>query len=60
MPKAVVPDAPGTLCARGVALSDIARDFVLTHVMDLTDAGWRILADERRRLRREARAWLAR
>ena len=48
------------MCARGVLLSDLGRDFVATRVMELSDESWRVIARERSRLRAEAEAWLAR
>jgi N-methylhydantoinase A len=36
MSRVVVPLQPGTLCARGLLVSDVARDFSLTRIMPLS------------------------
>jgi N-methylhydantoinase A len=36
--RMVVPDAPGTLCARAILVADIARDFSTTRLMPLAEA----------------------
>lgn len=38
--KIVVPREPGTLCARGVLLSDLSRDYVRTALVSVTAANW--------------------
>ncbi|MBP2231907.1 N-methylhydantoinase A [Azospirillum agricola] len=56
----LVPQEPGTLCARGILLSDVSMDFVRS-VMELTDpAGWPGIAAGFAALRRDAALWLGR
>src|SRR5262249_8890321 len=58
--RILVPQEPGTLCARGILLSDVSRDFVQTHLAPMSDESWpevpRLLGE----MRREADAWLER
>ncbi len=39
-PTVIVPLAPGTLCARGILMSDPAMDFVRTVLAPADNAGW--------------------
>ena len=55
----LVPASPGTMCARGVLLSDMTRDFVATRVAILDQDSWRDLSGDLERLRSEAEDWLA-
>ncbi len=56
----LVPQEPGTLCARGILLSDINMDFVRSELSIATPAAWarscEVLAD----MEAEATAWLGR
>ncbi|RUW06339.1 hydantoinase/oxoprolinase family protein, partial [Mesorhizobium sp. M1A.F.Ca.IN.022.05.2.1] len=56
----LVPEAPGTMCARGVLLSNISRSFVKSHVAPLNDASWRDILEQTRAMTTEAEAWLIR
>lgn len=54
----LVPHEPGTLCARGILLADISRDFVRTQLAMLDDKSWgnvAVLIDE---MMREGEQWL--
>jgi N-methylhydantoinase A len=56
----LVPQEPGTMCARGILLSDISRDFVRTELTLVDGDGWSrlcVLFDE---MVSEGDAWLAR
>ncbi len=56
----IVPLEPGTLCARGMLLTDISFDFVRSEIAEVTAASWlhvcKLFAD----METEARAWLER
>lgn len=54
----LVPESPGTMCARGVLLSDISQSFVKSHVTALSDASWQEVLDDVRALMVEAEEWL--
>ncbi|WP_144641189.1 hydantoinase/oxoprolinase family protein [Bordetella genomosp. 13] len=54
----LVPQEPGTMCARGILLSDVSMDFVQTLMGHATDAGWRMLDEALRALAGKARDWL--
>lgn len=59
IPVVLAPREPGTLCARGILLSDLSSDYVRSHFADASAASWRgmlALFDE---MTREADAWLA-
>jgi N-methylhydantoinase A len=55
----LVPHEPGTLCARGILLADISRDFVRTQLAMLNDDSWRDVARLMREMLREGETWLA-
>jgi N-methylhydantoinase A len=56
----LVPPEPGTMCARGILLSDISLDFVRT-VMHIAQEGpWRETQDAFDGMGAEAREWLER
>ncbi len=54
----LVPHEPGTLCARGILLADISRDFVRTQLAMLDDSSWRDVALLMSEMLREGEAWL--
>jgi N-methylhydantoinase A len=56
--RVLVPVSPGTMCARGVLLSNISRTFVCTIISTLSEAVWERTLSEVARLRSEAKAWL--
>ena len=41
----IVPQEPGTMCARGVLLSPLSFDFVRSEIMLVTDDSWRRICD---------------
>jgi N-methylhydantoinase A len=60
IPRALIPREPGTMCARGMLLTDLSADYVRSHFADATDEQWRrvlALFDE---MTHEANAWLTR
>lgn len=58
IPTVLIPEAPGTMCARGVLLSNISRSFVKSHVTALSDASWQEVLDNAAILTAEAEGWL--
>jgi N-methylhydantoinase A len=56
----LVPQEPGTMCARGILLSDISRDFVRTEMTLADEAGWIRLRNLFNDMMTEGDAWLAR
>jgi len=59
-PRVVVPQEPGTMCARGILLSDLTQDFVRSEIATASPDAWEralaLFAD----MRAEAGAWLDR
>ena len=60
IPTVVVPQEPGTMCARGMLLTDISFDFVRSELAELTAESWRRACDLFAAMEAEARAWLER
>ncbi len=56
--RMVVPEAPGTLCARAILASDLARDFSTTRIVELGE-GESAIAGIFADLRVRGSAWLA-
>lgn len=56
----VVPLEPGTLCARGILLSDITMDFVRSELTLVGEQSWQRVCDVLADMQGEAGAWLAR
>ncbi|MBT6275383.1 MAG: hydantoinase/oxoprolinase family protein [Chromatiales bacterium] len=56
--RVIVPVEPGTLCARGILLSNLNTDFVRTVMSAATAAGWQQLQGFLKVLCTEADAWL--
>jgi N-methylhydantoinase A len=54
----IIPESPGTMCARGVLLSDVTRDFVSTQIKRAEGSSWTEIATAVERLETEARDWL--
>ncbi|WP_026639398.1 hydantoinase/oxoprolinase family protein [Bordetella petrii] len=55
----LIPQEPGTMCARGILLSDISMDFVQTLMAHATPGGWAAVQDALSGLAAKARAWLS-
>jgi N-methylhydantoinase A len=60
IPVVVVPQEPGTMCARGMLLTDITFDFVRSEIAEVTPASWNRVCERFTVMEREARAWLDR
>jgi N-methylhydantoinase A len=56
--RILIPQEPGTMCARGALLSDISLDFVRTCLVVVTQQTWSEVWDLLRELRSEGAAWL--
>ena len=41
IPKIIVPQEPGTMCARGMLLSDISLDFVRSEISEANENSWK-------------------
>jgi len=58
MDQILIPQEPGTMCARGVLLSDISRDFVRT-TLKVTDASsWPQIVKDVEAMLRDGQDWL--
>jgi N-methylhydantoinase A len=55
-----VPQEPGTLCARGMLLTDISFDFVRSEIAEVTADSWQHVCKLFAEMETEARAWLTR
>jgi len=60
IPRVLVPAEPGTMCARGILLSDISFDFVRSELLMLGPDTWPRIAEAFDAMRREGNDWLAR
>lgn len=56
----LVPQEPGTLCARGILLSDINMDFVRSELSIATPTAWSRACEVLAEMEAEAAAWLSR
>lgn len=55
----LIPHEPGTMCARGILLSDISRDFVRTLLAPLNDESWTEAGHMIQEMLKEGENWLA-
>ncbi|MGZ9013943.1 MAG: hydantoinase/oxoprolinase family protein, partial [Burkholderiales bacterium] len=60
IPAVIVPQEPGTMCARGMLLTDVSFDFVRSEIAELTEAHWRRVCELFAEMKTEAVAWLDR
>ena len=56
--RVLVPVEPGTLCARGILLSDVSLDLVRSEIMPATEAAWPRAAAYLAAMEETGRAWL--
>jgi N-methylhydantoinase A len=54
----IVPQEPGTMCARGILLSDISFDFVRSRISLIDETSWPAIVDAFGELHGEADRWL--
>jgi N-methylhydantoinase A len=59
IPVVIIPREPGTMCARGILLADIALDFVRSEIRPLDAAAWARAAALFDEMAAEGEAWLA-
>ena len=60
IPIVVVPQEPGTMCARGMLLTDISFDFVASDIALIDEASWFRIQHKFLLLKQQAFAWLER
>jgi N-methylhydantoinase A len=60
IPRVLVPREPGTLCARGMLLTDLSADHVRSHFADAGAVSWRAILDLFAAMEAEGEAWLVR
>ena len=60
LPRILIPREPGTLCARGMLLSDISADFVRSQMGPADTAGWQAILARFAEMEAEGEAFLAR
>lgn len=56
--RVLVPVEPGTLCARGILLSDVSLDIVRSEIMEAKPENWSRIAAHLRAMDEQGRAWL--
>jgi N-methylhydantoinase A len=59
IPRILVPQEPGTMCARGALLSDVSLDFVRMQLLPATPDAWRQACVALRAMMDEGDRWLA-
>ena len=60
IPIVVVPQEPGTMCARGMLLTDISFDFVASDIALVDQANWSRIQQKFKLLKQQAFEWLER
>jgi N-methylhydantoinase A len=60
IPRVLVPESPGLLCAIGLLVADVRADFSRTHVMETRGADLKAANEILRDLQDQAAAWLRR
>ncbi len=58
LPRVLIPREPGTLCARGMLLTDLSTDYVRSRFSDATRERWAAMLDAFAEMEAEGRAWL--
>jgi N-methylhydantoinase A len=56
--RVLVPQEPGTMCARGILMSDISLDFVRSEVVQATAESWPGITARFADMQAQGRAWL--
>ena len=59
IPTLIIPQEPGTMCARGMLLTDVSFDFVRTAILICDTKAWRQVVDLYRELQADADGWLS-
>ncbi len=60
IPTLLIPREPGTLCARGMLLTDLSADYVRSHYSDAGLQSWGTILELFQRMEAEGRLWLQR
>ncbi|MFK4444086.1 N-methylhydantoinase A [Caballeronia udeis] len=60
IPVVIVPQEPGTMCARGILLSDVSFDFVRSQIAIVDPDNWRGIVESIGVLERQASDWFNR
>jgi len=60
IPTVIVPQEPGTMCARGMLLSDVSFDFVVSEIAVAEPSNWARVCEIFAVLQADAGAWLER
>jgi N-methylhydantoinase A len=60
IPVVVIPQEPGTMCARGMLLTDVSFDFVASEIAMVNRQSWERVVERFAALRRDAAQWLER
>lgn len=58
LPRILIPREPGTLCARGMLLTDLSSDYVRSYFADSTADNWRQVLGLFEAMEAEGAAWL--
>lgn len=58
MKTVIVPAQPGTMCARGILLSDVGFDFVRTGVSNATPESWPAIGAAFKEMLKDGQDWL--
>jgi N-methylhydantoinase A len=58
LPRVLVPREPGTLCARGMLLTDLSSDYVRSYFADCTVENWQTVRELFASMEEEGEAWL--
>lgn len=56
--RVLVPVQPGTMCARGILLSDVSIDLVRSELLEATEANWQRILQRFVTMRSDGAAWL--
>jgi N-methylhydantoinase A len=59
IPDILIPLEPGTLCARGMLLSDLSADYVRSYFADSTAGNWHAVLGLFEEMAADGKAWLA-
>lgn len=60
IPIVIVPQEPGTMCARGMLLTDISFDFVASDIAVINQQSWSRIQEKFKTLKQQASDWLTR
>jgi N-methylhydantoinase A len=58
IPRLLIPREPGTVCARGMLLTDLSSDYVRSHFADASVEAWKQVLSLFEDMRAEGNAWL--